>query len=200
VCLLIRLRYICVIIWWLVLNTFAWWLIWYIACCVVDSDNATYIVVALSSCRPVSSEARQTARFLWRVVAMSPCRVAYKPILRFEPSDKVTSRQYAARQRAVWRKSLATGRQDESPTMRRLALCPVVASANTTHKSVKSIVADLVYCALRILYRYRLFVLSLATTRHGAKRSVVALSSCRPVSCEARQTAHFRDVALSLGL
>jgi hypothetical protein len=46
------------------------------------------------------------------------------------------SRQHAARERAVWRASLATGRQDESPTTRRLALCRAVAIANTTHKSV----------------------------------------------------------------
>jgi hypothetical protein len=49
--------------------------------------------------------------------------LAYKPILRFEPSGIVTF--------GVWRKSLARGWQDESPTTRRLALCPVVASANT---------------------------------------------------------------------
>jgi hypothetical protein len=30
-----------------------------------------------------------------RVVAMSPCRLAYKPILRIEPSVNVTSRQPA---------------------------------------------------------------------------------------------------------
>jgi hypothetical protein len=67
---------------------------------------------------------------------MSPCRLANQPILRFEPIDNVTSRQHAARQRAVWRTSLATGREDESPTTRRFALCTVVASAITTHKSV----------------------------------------------------------------
>jgi hypothetical protein len=51
-----------------------WWMIWYIARCVVDSvviafsscrymtrQSAKQRVVALSSCRPVSSEARQTA-------------------------------------------------------------------------------------------------------------------------------------------
>jgi hypothetical protein len=59
---------------------------------------------------------------------MSPCRLAYTPILRFEPSDNVTSQQHSARQRAVLRTLLATGRQDESPTTRRLALCPVIAS------------------------------------------------------------------------
>jgi hypothetical protein len=69
------------------------------------------------------------------IIAMSPCCLAYKSILRFKQSDNVTSRQHAARQPAVWRTLLATGRQDDSPTMRRLALCPVVASANT-HKSV----------------------------------------------------------------
>jgi hypothetical protein len=37
-----------------------------------------------------------------------------------------------------WRTSLATVRQDKSPTTRRFAYCPVVASANTTHKSVTS--------------------------------------------------------------
>jgi hypothetical protein len=41
----------------------------------------------------------------------------------------MTSRQLAARQRAVWSISLATG-QDENLTTRRLA------SANTMHKSV----------------------------------------------------------------
>jgi hypothetical protein len=46
----------------------------------------------------------------------------------------VTSRQYDTRQRAVWRTSLATGRHDKSPKTRRLALCPVVATTNTTHK------------------------------------------------------------------
>jgi hypothetical protein len=69
-------------------------------------------------------------------VAVSRCHLAYKPILRFEPSDNMTSRQHAARQRAVWRTSLSTGRQDKSPTTRRFALYPVVASANRTHKSV----------------------------------------------------------------
>jgi hypothetical protein len=71
-----------------------------------------------------------------RVVAMSPCRLAYKPILRFEPSDNVTSWQHPSRQHAVWRTSLATGRQDTSPTTHRFALCHVLSSANTTHKGV----------------------------------------------------------------
>jgi hypothetical protein len=57
-----------------------------------------------------------------RVVAMYPCRLADKPIFRFEPSDNVAMRQHAARQRAVWCASFATGRQDESPLTRRLVL------------------------------------------------------------------------------
>jgi hypothetical protein len=48
----------------------------------------------------------------------------------------MTSRQHATRQTVGWRTSLNTGQQYESPTTRRLALCFVVASANTTHKSV----------------------------------------------------------------
>jgi hypothetical protein len=47
-----------------------WWLIRYNARCVVDSDNATYIVIATTGqsaktacCRPVSSEAQRTGRF-----------------------------------------------------------------------------------------------------------------------------------------
>jgi hypothetical protein len=78
----------------------------------------------------ISSEARQKCVLVRSVVAMSPCRLAYKTVLRFEPSGNVTSRQHAARQRAIWRTSLATGRQDESLTTHRLARCPVFASAN----------------------------------------------------------------------
>jgi hypothetical protein len=70
------------------------------------------------------------------VTVCSPCRLAYKPILQFDPSENVTSRQHAAHQRAVWRLSLATGQQDDSAKMRRLALCRVVASAKATHKGV----------------------------------------------------------------
>jgi hypothetical protein len=122
--------------------------------CVVDSDNTTYIVIAFLSCRLVASETRQNARcwtFVlsscrWRSTsngalscgALSRCRpVAWrlyiykKPILRFKPSNNVTSRQQAARQHAVWRASLATGRQNESPTTSRFG-----ASDNTTHKGV----------------------------------------------------------------
>jgi hypothetical protein len=85
--------------------------------CVVASDNTTYAVIAFWSCRLVASETRQTAHcrtvvlspakhakrrvVIRRFVAMSPCRLTYKPILRFEPTDNVTSRQHAARQRAV---------------------------------------------------------------------------------------------------
>jgi hypothetical protein len=67
-------------------------------------------------------------------LSMSPCRLAYKPIL-FEPGDNVTLRQHAA-QHGVWCASLAAGRQDESPTTRCLVLCRAATSDNTTHKSV----------------------------------------------------------------
>jgi hypothetical protein len=43
----------------------------------IAGQSAKQRVVALSYCRPVASEARQTARDVWRVVAMSPCRLAY---------------------------------------------------------------------------------------------------------------------------
>jgi hypothetical protein len=77
--------------------------------------------------------------FLRRVIAMSPCRLTYiyifkEPILRFELSDNVTSRQHAARQLAVWRASLATGRQDDSEITRGLALCRTVGSDNMSTK------------------------------------------------------------------
>jgi hypothetical protein len=62
-----------------------------------------------------------------RAVAMSLCRLAYKPILQFEQSGNVTSHQHAARQRVVWLATLETGRQDNSATTRRLTLCHVVA-------------------------------------------------------------------------
>jgi hypothetical protein len=100
---------------------------------------ADLVHFAVSHCRlAVLSLAKHAKRrvVVRRVVAMLPCRLAYKPILRFEPSDNVSSQQHIARQRAVWRASLATGRQDESLTTRRLALCRVVASANTTHKNI----------------------------------------------------------------
>jgi hypothetical protein len=108
----------------------------------VRCDNTSYIVIAFSSCRSETNGALSHCRLVimslakhakrhvvtWRVVAMSPCRAANKSILWFEPSDNVTSQQHIPRQRAVWRASLATGRQDESPTTRRLALCRDVAS------------------------------------------------------------------------
>lgn len=49
-----------------------------------------------------------------RVVAMSHCRSVQIEGLAYKPSDRVTSRQRAARQRAVWRALLETGRQDDS--------------------------------------------------------------------------------------
>jgi hypothetical protein len=105
--------------------------------CVVDSDHTIYIVMAFSSCRlakvkharqrvvllsscfPDSREARQTARSRearCRDVALS--LVSHS----FEPSNNVTSRQLATGQRTVLHESLATGRHDENPTTRRLAL------------------------------------------------------------------------------
>jgi hypothetical protein len=114
-----------------------------------NTQSAKWRIVWLSSCRPFTSDntpkhqtfhcrfvflslAKHTQRnvVVQGVVAMSPYCLAYKPILRFEPSDNVTLRQHAAQQHAVWRSSLATGRQDESPTSRRFTLCRVVASAN----------------------------------------------------------------------
>jgi hypothetical protein len=59
----------------------------------------------LSRCRPVSSAGRKTLLccvVVRRFVAMSPCRLAYTPILQLELSDNLTSWQHAARQRAVW--------------------------------------------------------------------------------------------------
>jgi hypothetical protein len=51
----------------------------------------TYIVIAFSSrCLfVVLSLAAKRRVVMRRVVAMSPCRLANKPILRFEPSDNV---------------------------------------------------------------------------------------------------------------
>jgi hypothetical protein len=63
-------------------------------------------------------------------------RIGYLYI--FKPSDRATSRQRAARQQAVWRASLATGRHDGSAKRRqeegdRDINC-VVAIGNTTRK------------------------------------------------------------------
>jgi hypothetical protein len=60
-------------------------------------------------------------------VAMSHCRSVQIEGL----ASKRQGRQRAARQRAVLRASLETGRQDDSATTRRLALCHVVASDKT---------------------------------------------------------------------
>jgi hypothetical protein len=60
-----------------------------------------------------------------RDVALS---MAYKPILQFEHSDNVTSRQQASQQRAVSGAALETGQQDDSATTYRLVLCRIVAS------------------------------------------------------------------------
>jgi hypothetical protein len=71
----------------------------------------------------------------------------------------------------------------------------------------QAMVADLVHCASMATMQpsYIVIAFSLATTRQSTKRRVVALSSCRPVSREARQTARCRaarcrNVVLSLGL
>jgi hypothetical protein len=90
-----------------------------------DDLHQNVHVVALSSCRPVSKAVRQRRVVVRRVVSMSPCRLAYMPILQFEPSDNVTSRQHA-----VWHAALET-RQDDT------------ASANATHKSVPNQVSYL---------------------------------------------------------
>jgi hypothetical protein len=106
-------------------------------------QSAIWHVVGLSSCRLVASDnttKRQTARCRFivlssqarhpkrrivvrPVVAMSPCRLTYKPILQFEPSDNVTSRQHAARQRAVWRAALETEGQGDNASFCALSCC-----------------------------------------------------------------------------
>jgi hypothetical protein len=62
------------------------------------------------------------------VVAMSDCRSVQIEGLAYKPSDRVTSRQRAARQRIVWRASLEAGRQEDSATRfasdkKRFRLC-----------------------------------------------------------------------------
>jgi hypothetical protein len=105
-------------------SPFVWFcMIWYTARCVVVSDLYRYRLSsfrqwqhdnapngALSYCRPVSSEARQTARYR----AMSPYHLAdiynyikYQ-ILWFKPSDDVTSRQHTTWQHTIWHASLPT--------------------------------------------------------------------------------------------
>jgi hypothetical protein len=74
---------------------------------VVAIDNAARKVYIIHHMKRFFYD--KTNRFLWyiarcvvdSVVAMSLCRLAYKPILRFEPSGIVTF--------GVWRKSLARG-------------------------------------------------------------------------------------------
>jgi hypothetical protein len=99
-------------------------------------------VFALSSC-PVASKARKRRGVVRRVVAMSLYRLAYIYIYIYTNSQSFDlsratmwqSWQHAARQRAVWRASLATDRQDKGPTTLRLTLCRAIARDNTTHKS-----------------------------------------------------------------
>jgi hypothetical protein len=50
---------------------------------------------------------------------MSHCQSVQIEGLTYKPSDMATSWQRAARQRAVWRASLETGRQDDSTTTQR---------------------------------------------------------------------------------
>jgi hypothetical protein len=75
-----------------------------------------------------------------RVVAMSHFRLVHIEGFAYKPMDRATSRQRAARQRTVWRASLETGRQDDSATTRRFALCRVVASP--TLKEYSTTVTD----------------------------------------------------------
>jgi hypothetical protein len=90
-----------------------------------------------------------------RVVAMSHCRSVQIEGLAYKPSDRATSRQHAARKRAVWRAALetrreravlrfvvlsyATGLQDECPTTRHWALAPTrrTKAYQISHHSIK---------------------------------------------------------------
>jgi hypothetical protein len=65
-----------------------------------------------------------------RVVAMSPCRLAYNSILQFELSDNVTSRQHVARQRVVLRAAL-----DKTTARQRSVLRFVVLSLAPTRRT-----------------------------------------------------------------
>jgi hypothetical protein len=101
-----------------------WWRIWY----------TVRSVILLLRCRCLHAKRHVVVQ---RVIDMSPCHRAYKPVLRFEPSDNVTSRPHAARQRAVWRASLASdGMTRRKSITDRLALCRDIASDNRAHKSV----------------------------------------------------------------
>jgi hypothetical protein len=70
-------------------------------------QSAKRRIVVQSLCRPVAKKAHQTAHCWQQAVAMSHCCSA-------QIKELAKSRQRAARQRAVWRASLATGRQDDS--------------------------------------------------------------------------------------
>jgi hypothetical protein len=104
---------------------------------VCASDNTTHIVFAfrrIAKLRVIVGALSSWLHVAWLISRgwlLICCRVARqsanKPILSFEPSENVSSRQHAARQRTVWRISLAAGRQT-----RCLALCRVVASDNAT--------------------------------------------------------------------
>jgi hypothetical protein len=79
-------------------------------------QSAKRRVVGLSSCHPVANDARQTA-----CSRAACCHI----VARFKSKDwlisQETGRRRAARQRAVWRALLETGRQDDSATTRHLA-------------------------------------------------------------------------------
>jgi hypothetical protein len=72
-------------------------------------------VVALSSCRPVSSAARN--------VAMSHCHSVQIEGLAYKPKDRAISKQCAARQRAVWHAAIETGRQCDNAPFGALKCC-----------------------------------------------------------------------------
>jgi hypothetical protein len=81
-------------------------------CCrLPNGDLSYYCLVVLS----VTMHAKRPV-VVRRVVAMSHFRSAQIEGLAYKPSDRATSQQ-----RAVWRTSLATGRQDDSAKMRCLA-------------------------------------------------------------------------------
>jgi hypothetical protein len=107
--------------WEVQVSYFIWWLIWNLFLWIVLSLATAQQSAKLSSCRPVANDARQTARCR----AACYCDVTFSLGLNrrtgylymYKPSDRgnrATSRQRAARPRAVWRASLATRRKGEN--------------------------------------------------------------------------------------
>jgi hypothetical protein len=81
---------------------------------------------ALSDFRPVVLSLTMYAKrrvVVRRVVAMSHCRSVKLEGLANKPSDRATSRQRAARQRAVWRALLEARRQCDKATFCALSSC-----------------------------------------------------------------------------